>query len=106
MGRTIIHTGSSGSGAAAKICNNLIVGITTVAVCEAFALSERIGLAADRLFAVMSPSSAQSGVLDHLCPVPGIVPSAPASRGYRADGTSKMLLKDLHLAQQAALQFG
>ncbi|GBD43403.1 putative 3-hydroxyisobutyrate dehydrogenase [bacterium HR40] len=106
MGRAVIHAGPAGTGQAAKICNNLMLGIQMISVCEAFALAERLGLAADRLFAIASRSSGQCWSLTHYCPVPGPVPSAPSNRGYRPGFTASMMLKDLRLAQEAAARVG
>ena len=102
MGKTVVHTGPSGNGQAAKICNNMILGISMIGVCEAFVLAERLGLAADKLFEVSSRSSGQCWSLTSYCPVPGPVPSSPANRDYRAGFTAAMMAKDLRLAQAAA----
>jgi 3-hydroxyisobutyrate dehydrogenase len=102
MGRTIVHAGPSGNGQAAKICNNMLLGISMIGVCEAFALAARLGLPAQTLFDVSSKSSGQCWALTSYCPVPGPVPAAPANRGYAPGFTGSMMLKDLRLAQQAA----
>jgi 3-hydroxyisobutyrate dehydrogenase len=102
MGKAVVHTGPSGNGQAAKICNNMILGISMIGVCEAFVLAERLGLAADKLFEVSSQSSGQCWSLTSYCPVPGPVPSSPANRDYRAGFTAAMMAKDLRLAQDAA----
>jgi 3-hydroxyisobutyrate dehydrogenase len=102
MGRAVVHTGPSGNGQAAKICNNMILGISMIGVCEAFVLAERLGLAADKLFEVSSQSSGQCWSLTSYCPVPGPVPSSPANRDYQAGFTAAMMAKDLRLAQAAA----
>ena len=102
MGKAVVHTGPSGNGQAAKICNNMILAISMIGVCEAFVLAERLGLAADKLFEVSSQSSGQCWSLTNYCPVPGPVPSSPANRGYRAGFTAAMMAKDLRLAQDAA----
>jgi 3-hydroxyisobutyrate dehydrogenase len=102
MGKAVVHTGPSGNGQAAKICNNLMLGISMIGVCEAFVLAERLGLAADKLFEVSSQSSGQCWSLTSYCPVPGPVPSSPANRDYRAGFTAAMMAKDLRLAQAAA----
>jgi 3-hydroxyisobutyrate dehydrogenase len=102
MGRTIVHAGAAGNGQAAKICNNMILGVSMVAVCEAFSLAERLGLAAQTLFDISSKSSGQCWALTSYCPVPGPVPTSPANRDYTPGFTSAMMLKDLRLAQQAA----
>jgi 3-hydroxyisobutyrate dehydrogenase len=103
MGRAVVHTGPSGNGQAAKICNNMILGISMIGVCEAFVLGERLGLSADKLFEVASQSSGQCWSLTSYCPVPGPVPGSPANRGYKAGFTAAMMAKDLRLAQDAAL---
>jgi 3-hydroxyisobutyrate dehydrogenase len=102
MGKAVVHAGPSGNGQAAKICNNMILGISMIGVCEAFVLAERLGLAADKLFEVSSQSSGQCWSLTSYCPVPGPVPSSPANRDYRAGFTAAMMAKDLRLAQAAA----
>jgi len=102
MGRTIVYAGPAGNGQAAKICNNMILGISMIAVCEAFSLAERLGLAAQTLFDISAKSSGQCWALTSYCPVPGPVPASPANRDYVAGFTAAMMLKDLRLAQQAA----
>ncbi len=102
MGKNVVHTGASGSGQAAKICNNLILGITMIGVSEAFVLGEQLGLAPDKLFAVASTSSGQCWSLTSYCPVPGPVPNSPANRDYAPGFAAKMMLKDLRLAVEAA----
>jgi 3-hydroxyisobutyrate dehydrogenase len=102
MGKAVVHAGPSGNGQAAKICNNMLLGISMIGVCEAFVLAERLGLPADKLFEVSSQSSGQCWSLTSYCPVPGPVPSSPANRGYQAGFTAAMMAKDLRLAQAAA----
>jgi 3-hydroxyisobutyrate dehydrogenase len=102
MGRTIVHAGPAGNGQAAKICNNMILGVSMIAVCEAFSLAERLGLSAQTLFDIVAKSSGQCWALTSYCPVPGPVPSSPANRDYAPGFTAAMMLKDLRLAQQAA----
>src|SRR5438105_10572842 len=102
MGRTIVHAGPAGNGQAAKICNNMILGVSMIAVCEAFSLAERLGLEAQTLFDISSKSSGQCWALTSYCPVPGPVPASPANRDYAPGFTAAMMLKDLRLAQQAA----
>jgi 3-hydroxyisobutyrate dehydrogenase len=102
MGRTIVHAGAAGNGQAAKICNNMILGVSMIAVCEAFSLAQRLGLAAQTLFDISAKSSGQCWALTSYCPVPGPVPTSPANRGYAPGFTAAMMLKDLRLAQQAA----
>ena len=102
MGKTIVHAGGSGNGQAAKICNNMILGISMIAVSEAFVLAEKIGLDAQKLFDIASKASGQCWSLTSYCPVPGPVPASPANRDYQAGFTAAMMLKDLKLAQEAA----
>jgi 3-hydroxyisobutyrate dehydrogenase len=102
MGKTIVHAGGSGNGQAAKICNNMILGVSMIGVCEAFILAEKLGLDAQRLFDIASKSSGQCWSITSYCPVPGPVPTSPANRDYQAGFTAAMMLKDLKLAQDAA----
>ena len=102
MGKTIVHAGGSGNGQAAKICNNMILGASMIAVSEGFLLAEKLGLDAQKLFEIASKSSPQCWSLTTYCPVPGPVPTSPANRGYQAGFTAAMMLKDLKLAQEAA----
>ncbi len=102
MGKTIVHAGGSGNGQAAKICNNMILGISMIAVSEAFVLAEKLGLDAQKLFDIASKASGQCWSLTSYCPVPGPVPASPANRNYQAGFTAAMMLKDLKLAQEAA----
>jgi 3-hydroxyisobutyrate dehydrogenase len=106
MGKKIVHCGSAGSGQAAKICNNMILGATMIATCEAFVLAEKLGLSHQALFDVASTSSGQSWSLTTYCPVPGPVPSSPANQAYRPGFAAGLMRKDLKLAQQAAAQAG
>ena len=106
MGKTIIHAGPSGNGQAAKICNNMMLGISMIAVSEAFVLAERLGLDAQKLFDISSKSSGQCWSLTNYCPVPGLVPTSPANRDYQPGFTAAMMLKDLRLAQDAARSSG
>jgi 3-hydroxyisobutyrate dehydrogenase len=106
MGRTIVHAGGSGNGQAAKICNNMILGASMIAVSEAFLLAEKLGLDAQRLFDIASKSSGQCWSMTSYCPVPGPVPTSPANRDYQAGFTAAMMLKDLKLAQEAARAAG
>ncbi len=102
MGRTIVHAGGSGTGQAAKICNNMILGVSMIAVSEAFVLAEKLGLDHQKLFDIASKSSGQCWSLTSYCPVPGPVPTSPANRDYQAGFTAAMMLKDLRLAQDVA----
>jgi 3-hydroxyisobutyrate dehydrogenase len=106
MGKTIVHAGPAGNGQAAKICNNMLLGISMIGVCEAFALAEKLGLDAQKLFEISSKSSGQCWALTNYCPVPGPVPSSPANRDYKPGFTAEMMVKDLKLAQQAAQASG
>jgi 3-hydroxyisobutyrate dehydrogenase len=102
MGRTIVHAGGAGNGQAAKICNNMILGISMIAVSEAFVLAEKLGLDHQKLFDISSKSSGQCWSMTSYCPVPGPVPASPANRDYQPGFTAAMMLKDLRLAQDAA----
>jgi 3-hydroxyisobutyrate dehydrogenase len=102
MGKTIVHAGGAGNGQAAKICNNMVLGISMIAVSEAFVLAEKLGLDAQKLFDISSKSSGQCWSMTSYCPVPGPVPTSPANRDYQAGFTAQMMLKDLRLAQEAA----
>ncbi len=102
MGKNIIQAGAAGSGQAAKICNNMILGISMIAVCEAFGLAEKLGLEPQKLFEIASQSSGQCWSLTSYCPIPGLVPTSPANRDYQPGFTAAMMLKDLKLAQDAA----
>jgi 3-hydroxyisobutyrate dehydrogenase len=102
MGKTIVHAGGAGNGQAAKICNNMILGVSMIAVSEAFVLAEKLGLEAQKLFDISSKSSGQCWSMTSYCPVPGPVPTSPANRDYAAGFTAAMMLKDLKLAQDAA----
>jgi 3-hydroxyisobutyrate dehydrogenase len=106
MGRRIVHCGGPGAGQAAKICNNLILGVSMIAVSEAFVLAEKLGLAAKSLFEVASASSGQCWSLTNYCPVPGLVPASPANNEYRAGFATRLMLKDLRLAETAARNAG
>src|SRR5262249_34666201 len=104
MGRTIVHAGPSGSGQIAKICNNMMLAVSMIGVCEGFALAEKLGLPAQTLWDVCSKSTSQSWAMTSYCPMPGPVPAAPSNRDYKAGFTAAMMLKDLRLAQAAASQ--
>jgi 3-hydroxyisobutyrate dehydrogenase len=102
MGKIIVQAGAAGSGQAAKICNNMILGISMIAVCEAFVLAEKLELDPHKLFEISSQSSGQCWSMTSYCPVPGLVPTSPANRDYQPGFTAAMMLKDLKLAQDAA----
>lgn len=106
MAKAVVHAGAAGAGQAAKICNNMVLGITMLGVCEAFALAERLGLAPDRFFEIASQSSAQSWSMNTYCPWPNVGPSTPADRGYEGGFLTALMLKDLKLAQEAASKAG
>lgn len=102
MGRNIFHAGASGNGQAAKIANNMLLGITMIATCEAFNLAERLGLDAQTFFNISSTASGQSWSMTSYCPAPGPVPAAPSNRDYKPGFAASMMLKDMRLAQEAA----
>ncbi|WP_375262289.1 3-hydroxyisobutyrate dehydrogenase [Palleronia sp.] len=104
MGQKAVHCGPAGSGQAAKICNNMILGATMIVTCEAFALADKLGLSREALFDVASTSSGQSWSLTSYCPAPGVGPQSPADNGYAPGFAADLMLKDLRLAQQAAEQ--
>jgi 3-hydroxyisobutyrate dehydrogenase len=106
MGKTIVHAGGAGTGQAAKICNNMILGISMIAVSEAFVMAEKLGLDHQKLFDISSKSSGQCWSLTTYCPVPGPVPTSPANRDYEPGFTVAMMLKDLRLAKEAAHAVG
>ncbi|KAA2236884.1 3-hydroxyisobutyrate dehydrogenase [Salinarimonas soli] len=106
MGRKVVHCGEAGAGQAAKICNNMILGISMIGVSEAFVLAEKLGLSHQALFDVASTSSGQCWSLTTYCPVPGPVPTSPANNGYKPGFASALMLKDLRLAQEAAAASG
>jgi 3-hydroxyisobutyrate dehydrogenase len=102
MGKKIVHCGGAGAGQAAKICNNMILGVSMIAVGEAFVLAEKLGLSHQALFEVASTSSGQCWALTSYCPVPGPVPTSPANNDYKPGFASTLMVKDLTLAQDAA----
>jgi len=102
MGKRIVHCGDNGAGQAAKICNNMILGISMIGVAEAFVLAEKLGLSHQALFDVASTSSGQCWSLTTYCPVPGPVPTSPANNDYKPGFAAALMLKDLKLAQDAA----
>jgi 3-hydroxyisobutyrate dehydrogenase len=106
MAGKIVHCGDAGAGQAAKICNNMILGISMIGVSEAFVLAEKLGLAPQALFDVASTSSGQCWSLTTYCPVPGPVPTSPANRDYQPGFAAALMLKDLKLAQEAAQSAG
>lgn len=106
MGRRVVQCGSAGAGQAAKICNNMILGITMAGVCEAFVLGEKLGLSHQALFDVASTSSGQCWAISTNCPVPGPVPTSPANRDYKPGFAAALMLKDMRLSQDAAKSTG
>ena len=106
MGRKVVHCGGAGAGQAAKICNNMILGISMIGVSEAFVLAEKLGLSHQALFDVASTSSGQCWSLTTYCPVPGPVPTSPANNAYKPGFAAALMLKDLKLSQDAASASG
>lgn len=106
MGKVIVHAGAAGNGQVAKVCNNMLLGISMIGTCEAFKLAERLGLDAQVLFDISSKASGQCWSMTSYCPVPGPVPSSPANRDYKPGFAAAMMLKDLKLSQDAAAAAG
>src|SRR5208283_611863 len=106
MGKTVVHAGGPGAGQAAKICNNMILGISMIAVSEAMVLADRLGLDRQKLFDIASVSSGQCWSLTNYCPAPGPVPAAPSNRDYAPGFAAALMLKDLLLSQEAAKESG
>ena len=102
MGQKSVHCGAAGNGQAAKICNNMILGITMIGTCEAFALADKLGLDRQAMFDVVSTSSGYSWTMNAYCPAPGIGPKSPADNKYKPGFAADLMLKDLRLSQQAA----
>jgi 3-hydroxyisobutyrate dehydrogenase len=102
MGKRVVHCGEPGNGQVAKICNNMILGVSMIAVSEAFVLGEKLGLSHEALFDVASVSSGQCWSLTSYCPVPGPVPASPANNDYKPGFAAALMLKDLKLAREAA----
>ncbi|MBR9653407.1 3-hydroxyisobutyrate dehydrogenase [Thalassovita aquimarina] len=102
MGQKAVHCGASGAGQAAKICNNMILGVTMIATCEAFALADKLGLDRQKMFDVVSTSSGYSWSMNAYCPAPGVGPQSPADNDYQPGFAAELMLKDLRLSQQAA----
>ena len=102
MGQKAVHCGEAGAGQAAKICNNMILGVTMIATCEAFALADKLGLDRQKMFDVVSTSSGYSWTMNAYCPAPGVGPTSPADNGYQPGFAADLMLKDLRLSQQAA----
>ncbi|MEN9719185.1 MAG: 3-hydroxyisobutyrate dehydrogenase [Pseudomonadota bacterium] len=106
MGKAVIHAGASGAGQAAKICNNMILGATMIATCEAFALAEKLGLDLQTFYDISSKASGQSWSMTSYCPVPGVGPASPADNDYQGGFAAALMLKDLKLAMEAAKAAG
>jgi 3-hydroxyisobutyrate dehydrogenase len=102
MGQKAVHCGEAGAGQSAKICNNMILGVTMVATCEAFALADKLGLDRQKMFDVVSTSSGYSWTMNAYCPAPGVGPQSPADNDYQPGFAAELMLKDLRLSQQAA----
>jgi 3-hydroxyisobutyrate dehydrogenase len=102
MGQKAVHCGEAGAGQAAKICNNMILGITMIGTCEAFALADKLGLDRQKMFDVVSTSSGYSWTMNAYCPAPGVGPQSPADNNYQPGFAAELMLKDLGLSQQAA----
>tara|TARA_B110001469_G_C9618237_1_gene307967 strand:- start:457 stop:1329 length:873 start_codon:yes stop_codon:yes gene_type:complete len=102
MGQKAVHCGAAGNGQAAKICNNMILGVTMIGTCEAFALADKLGLDRQAMFDVVSTSSGYSWTMNAYCPAPGIGPQSPADNSYKPGFAADLMLKDLRLSQQAA----
>jgi len=102
MGQKAVHCGPSGNGQAAKICNNMILGVTMIATCEAFALADKLGLDRQAMFDVVSTSSGYSWTMNAYCPAPGIGPKSPADNDYKPGFGAELMLMDLRLSQMAA----
>lgn len=103
MGQKAVHCGEAGAGQAAKICNNMILGATMIATCEAFALADKLGLDRQKMFDVVSTSSGYSWTMNAYCPAPGIGPQSPADNEYKPGFASELMVKDLGLSQEAAV---
>jgi len=103
MGQKAVHCGAAGNGQAAKICNNMILGVTMIATCEAFALADKLGLERQAMFDVVSTSSGYSWTMNAYCPAPGVGPQSPADNDYTPGFASDLMLKDLRLSQAAAV---
>ena len=106
MGKAVIHAGAAGAGQAAKICNNMLLGATMAATCEAFVLAEKLGLDAQTFYDISSKASGQSWSMTSYCPVPGVGPDTPADRNYEGGFAAALMLKDLKLAMEAAKASG
>jgi 3-hydroxyisobutyrate dehydrogenase len=106
MGKNLVYCGDAGAGQAAKICNNMVLGISMIGVCEAFALADKLGLSRQAMFDVVSTSSGQCWSINTYCPAPGIGPRSPADNDYKPGFGAPLMLKDLNLSQDAASSVG
>lgn len=106
MGQKAVHCGAAGAGQSAKICNNMILGVTMIATCEAFALADKLGLDRQKMFDVVSTSSGYSWTMNAYCPAAGVGPTSPADNDYKPGFAAELMLKDLRLAQDAAASAG
>lgn len=106
MGGKIVHCGDGGAGQAAKICNNMLLSISMIGTCEAFALAEKLGLSKEAAYEVMSTSSGSCWSVNTYCPVPGVGPKTPADNNYKPGFAAELMVKDSSLAQQAAQEVG
>lgn len=106
MGKKLVHCGDGGAGQSAKICNNMLLGISMIGACEAFALAEKLGLSAQSAFDVISTSSGFCWSVNNYCPVPGVGPTSPSDNAYQPGFAAELMLKDLNLSQQAAGEIG
>jgi 3-hydroxyisobutyrate dehydrogenase len=106
MGKAVIHAGESGAGQAAKICNNMILGATMIATCEAFAMADKLGLDLQTFYDISSKASGQSWSMTSYCPIPGVGPQSPADNDYQGGFATALMLKDLNLALEAAGSVG
>jgi len=106
MGKAVIHAGGPGAGQAAKIVNNMLLGVTMAGTCEAFVLAQKLGLDPQVFFDISSKASGQSWSMTSYCPVPGVGPETPADRNYDGGFAAALMLKDLKLAMEAAKEAG
>ena len=106
MGKAVIHAGAAGAGQAAKICNNMLLGASMIATCEAFVMAEKLGLDLQTFYDISSKASGQNWSMTSYCPVPGVGPQSPADNGYQGGFATALMLKDLTLAMAAAESVG
>ena len=106
MGKKIVHCGAAGAGQVAKVCNNMILGVTMIGVAEAFNLGEKLGLSAQKIYDVVSTATGQCWAVNTYCPVPGLAPNAPSNRGFTGGFANNLMLKDMKLSQEASAAAG